>query len=133
MEGAGLKEFSYLIALSTAYLLSILLMSTLLYRKSYNKNHIKPIRYSTSIAVFIAALATNPTLLDIGRAFYSNQSGTPSDYIDIKKASLPENPKNLVFIYLESLERTYFNERIFPNLLPELSAGHLEKPPSQHR
>jgi len=122
MEGAGLKEFSYLIALSTAYLLSILLMSTLLYRKSYNKNHIKPIRYSTSIAVFIAALATNPTLLDIGRAFYSNQSGTPPDYIDIKKASLPESPKNLVFIYLESLERTYFNERIFPNLLPELSA-----------
>ncbi|MEG6216058.1 phosphatidylglycerol--membrane-oligosaccharide glycerophosphotransferase [Enterobacter quasihormaechei] len=32
-----------------------------------------------------------------------------------------ENPKyNLVYIYGESLERTYFDQKVFPNLLPDL-------------
>jgi len=33
-----------------------------------------------------------------------------------------ETPKNLVFLYLESVERTYFDEARFPGLVPNLKA-----------
>ena len=33
----------------------------------------------------------------------------------------PSNKKNLLFIYLESIEQAYFNETLFPGLLPNLS------------
>ncbi len=33
-----------------------------------------------------------------------------------------DQPKNLVLIYLESMEQTYFDETVFPSLLPQLSA-----------
>lgn len=36
--------------------------------------------------------------------------------------ALPENPRNLVIIYLESLERTYMDPVRFPDLTPRLSA-----------
>lgn len=36
--------------------------------------------------------------------------------------TIPDPQLNLVYIYGESLERTYFNEQAFPDLAPELSA-----------
>ncbi len=35
-------------------------------------------------------------------------------------------PKNLVFIYLESLEQAFFDERLFPGLMPNLNALRAE-------
>lgn len=46
---------------------------------------------------------------------------------EVEFYSQPDNIKllrkrNIVFVYLESLERTYFDQDIFPNLVPNLSA-----------
>jgi|WetSurMetagenome_2_1015567.scaffolds.fasta_scaffold54029_2 phosphoglycerol transferase MdoB-like AlkP superfamily enzyme len=36
------------------------------------------------------------------------------------EVTAPPQPKNLVIIYLESLERSYTNEKVFPNLIPNI-------------
>lgn len=47
----------------------------------------------------------------------------PDGFVDpASDVPLPENPRNLVIIYLESVERTYMDPVRFPNLTPRLAA-----------
>ncbi len=49
--------------------------------------------------------------------------GTPQFmdlYVPPSIEDMPSRPSNLVFIYAESLERTYFDDRLFPGLVVEL-------------
>ncbi|HDQ40760.1 MAG TPA: hypothetical protein ENN39_06995 [Desulfonatronum sp.] len=48
-------------------------------------------------------------------ARFANLYMMPTDIHDA-----PTQPKNLVYIYAESLERTYFDERLFPDLIVKL-------------
>ena len=40
--------------------------------------------------------------------------------IDINVVDIQVPPKNLIFLYLESIEQLYFNEKFYPGLLPNL-------------
>ncbi len=64
-------------------------------------------------------------MAEVGRAYFVSGQGEelPSFYTKAHVESLKPDvnePKNLVLIYGESFERTYFDERLFPGLTPEL-------------
>lgn len=59
-------------------------------------------------------------LMDAGWGVRGDISAeTPEGYV-IPQFDAPDDPYNIVFIYLESLEKTYFDESRFPGLLPGL-------------
>lgn len=130
VEGAGLGEFSLTIAFIIVYLLLILLLSFYFYFKNKNKNKNKNDSSKKSFVLigFILmgiSFYINPGVLDIKDIYknISNKSSNidyPESYIIPKNINLKEKKKNFVYIYLESVEDTYFNEEVFPELLPEL-------------
>ena len=71
----------------------------------------------------VLALLVSPAFLQLSGNSHLSAKVDGSDFNEyyFNKASLIEKPKyNLVYIYGESLERTYFNDNIFPGLLTDL-------------
>ena len=80
-------------------------------------------------AVLTVAVLLNPFSQDVSE-FIRTERISIKKISDYEFYAQPENltlsnKKNLVFVYLESLERTYFDTEIFPGLVPNLS--RLEK------
>ena len=75
--------------------------------------------------VLTLAILVNPFSQDISE-FIQTERISIKKISDYEFYAQPENlrlskKKNLVFLYLESLERTYFDTEIFPGLVPNLS------------
>ena len=139
LHGAGVSEYSQLIIKSTVVIIlsSILLVWLLLRRgKSdihwiFNKN--------ISYLLVLLSLLSNPATSDV-YTLLSDRSGTvhakkihkepyatkPSTvefakfYLEPSITKLTNETKNLVVIYAEGLERTFFDETIFPGLITGL-------------
>lgn len=89
---------------------------------------VKPVAALFSIFFLFCSLMINPAIQDV----YSHYKCTVSCGGVIDAGSLPEeffyetpvinHKKNLVYIYLESLEATYLDETLFPGLLPNLQS-----------
>ncbi len=81
----------------------------------------------TTLALAVAAIALHPVTLSSAAytlRFHSAeqfQTGFYSPPTDLSLAA-GTKPKNLILIYLESVERTYFDEERFPDLVPNLKA-----------
>lgn len=128
MGGAGFKEFSSIILLTILYLLAIVVGSFFVYRLVFSKKIINKKRLSISFATGLVLLSfySNPGAVD----FYKYYTGTvsfidedysveyPVEYLIPKDIKL--NNKNIVYIYLESVERTYLDKTLFPGLTPNL-------------
>lgn len=84
--------------------------------------------------LWTAAVAINPLVLDVWRVFdqttaarSEKTNAAPTEDFDrfyrAPSAVLRTNEaaKNLVFLYAESLERTYLDQSVFPGLTPELA------------
>ncbi|QXA48135.1 phosphatidylglycerol--membrane-oligosaccharide glycerophosphotransferase [Enterobacter cancerogenus] len=72
----------------------------------------------------VLALLISPAFSQISRNTLLAEKIDGSDFNEyfINEISQIEKPKfNLVYIYGESLERTYFNNDVFPDLLPDLN------------
>jgi len=124
MEGAGVADFAAPVALFVAMALASLLPLLAAAR---------PIRrlqlagqgrgaFAGFLAVFVVALATSPLYADGKRLW---QHLRPVDYAQVvPEYEVPVRPlqqrRNVVWIYAESLERTYLDERVFPGLTPNL-------------
>lgn len=141
VNGAGFLEYKLEILIATIGLSASLLFIALSCRSG--KLH-KPIQihYKSPVALLLAtaSLAASPSIYDIAknydliysftyvnhaREFIRDYSGTDSPDITISGYKRPAtisipNKKNIIYIYLESLERTYLNESIFPGLTPYL-------------
>ena len=82
-------------------------------------------RWDTGIALLVfAALAIHPVL--IASAAYALRFSLVAQQVEgfhdpMRDPAGPENPRNLVILYLESLERTYMDEQRFPGLTPNLA------------
>jgi len=122
MEGAGVGDFSgYIVAYIALALLS--LTPLLLVRV----HRFRLPRHGWALSAAFAALLVGATLHSplYGDAQRLYQQMQPVDY----SAVAPEyvipaqplaRPKNIVWIYGESLERTYLDEAAFPGLMPNL-------------
>lgn len=71
----------------------------------------------------VLALLVSPAFSQLSGTMMLSEAVDGSDFNEyyINEPSKIEQPKfNLVYIYAESLERTYFDEKVFPGLLPDL-------------
>lgn len=120
LGGAGFLEYKNLIILTIFIILlgSILFFWFFSKKKTSDKGNIL-IAYS----LLLLSLLVNPASIDIYKAFNVNYTESDEFYKYYKKPyieQITDNTKNLVFIYGESLERTYFNQKVFPGLIKEL-------------
>jgi phosphoglycerol transferase len=77
-----------------------------------------------AVTLCLLALASSPAIHDIVR-FYGRGSSSSTDFASYYHkprlvVTQHDRPKNLIYIYAESLEYTYFNETLFPGLVPNL-------------
>lgn len=90
-----------------------------------------PVLAGTSSVILLAAVGTNPGFLQSAHLLGTmNNSGAVKELL--KEAvipaypALPAHPKSMVHVYVESMERTFSNEKIFPGLLPKINRSTKE-------
>ena len=123
--GAGIEEFSIVIVGSILYLFSIAIISGVTY-KVVRKNY-KVEKHKLQIALgslsLLIAFFVNPGAADIKRVYADMPFGMHSEESKVYLAQkhLDQSiTKNVVYLYLESFERTYLDERLFPGLAPNI-------------
>lgn len=136
LEGAGFAEYSKLIGLSVASIvLALIICGFVFYYLSVpqSRSRFNPVYWTCSgVLALIAAFVINPATSDL---YHITQQPAVADYPDANTGyafdenfrypeaiGLPDEPINIVYIYLESFEDTYFNEKLFPGLVPELKS-----------
>ncbi|HEY0334215.1 MAG TPA: phosphoglycerol transferase I [Stenotrophomonas sp.] len=123
-EGAGVADFAVPIALFAGLALASLL-PLLLAVRPIRRLHLRgPYQgaFATFLIVFAVASFSSPLYADGKRLW---REVRPVDYAQVvPEYETPVRPlhrrRNVVWIYAESLERTYLDERTFPGLTPNL-------------
>lgn len=130
LAGAGFAEYLGVMGLAVILLLLSALfgwgMWRLLRRRTFP---LSPWWGLGTVPLLLSAWVVNPgsqALIGVGHHYVlaSPAGELPEGYVQPSAPVLAEGtsqPKNLVLIYAESLERTYFDEEVFPGLLPRLS------------
>ena len=126
LGNAGFEEYAGLI---TGAVLALTAITFLFYffikaairksSKSYDKNKL------SHLPVFLSVLAIilNPAsenIYNLLQAELFQHTIDHADYIKVTEIST-KPPLNLIYIYAESLEETYFDETLFPGLMPNLN------------
>ena len=123
LSGAGLQKYILPgVGLLISLLLIFLLLSWVLrLRKSHNYSQL----YSVlALLLALASIKTTPAYQQVTALIKSQVSKGDSDFdahYKVPGKTLRGDRPNLVYIYAESLERTYFDENAFPKLAPELN------------
>lgn len=123
LSGAGFGEYIYIISTSIVFIILAVVVSYIVYRKTGKINSPKQIASKSYLPYLYiaAAIFSNPASIDL---LMLKNTGTDLPFLDYYKqphiSKRPENKRNLVYIYGESLERTYFDETIFPGLMKGL-------------
>lgn len=140
LDGSGWQEFLPLIGMAGAGLLVSLWLCHGLFRslsrarlagKQARQDSTGPaVRWHGAVAglMLAGAWALHPGSLDLARLGLSLWNGS-SDFwdehfeqVDPQEITPSQTPRDLVWIYLESLERTYLDEQRFPGLTPHLQS-----------
>ncbi|MNV03050.1 phosphoglycerol transferase I [compost metagenome] len=122
MEGAGVGDFgAYIVGFLALVLASLTPLLLLRVRRLRLPRHGVPI-FAGFAALLVATLVSSPLYRDAKRI---HQQMQPVDYSAVApEYSIPGKPlaqrPNIVWIYGESLERTYLDEEIFPALMPNI-------------
>lgn len=135
-EGALLRDFLGTIAFGLLLITVALAISLYTYRMVRVEASSWKSRLRALFGTGVLALAffINPAVNDIvalGLAELSTQNAEmdqlepPERYVRVDNLSFENDGKNFVLLYLESIERTFLDEDLFPGLMPNLAA--LEK------
>jgi phosphoglycerol transferase len=124
LEGAGLGDFKIdIIKFSCVILLGLglILFFALKTRRPTRSRSKDFTLLFTAAAVGGLAVVTNPFTIAAWAVLNPIQTETYVDfYIKPEITKIPDRKPNLVWIYAESLERTYMDESLFPGLTPGL-------------
>ncbi|KKK71854.1 hypothetical protein LCGC14_2909740, partial [marine sediment metagenome] len=128
VEGAGYSEYTGLITVSIAVLALGLFLSYWMIASPGQRPAGRTNNAYVAVVTICASLLLNPASADLYDLFLkpspSNaaESGKGDFYKYYRQSSLKQigEKKNLVYIYAESLERTYFDESVFPGLITGL-------------
>jgi len=123
MEGAGVSDFKRVIAGYVALLLLSLLPFALTRITRWRRPHHGKALFAGFAAAWLLAVFISPLFTDGQRLYYQLR---PVDFAQIApEYQVPtqplKRPRNIVWIYGESLERTYLDEKVFPGLMPNLN------------
>jgi len=122
MEGAGIADFGSYIAGFLALVLLSLSPLLLMRIRRFHLGKGGTAVFAGFCALLVTALAGSPLYADARRIYQQLQ---PVDYSAVApEYVVPTRPlarkPNIVWIYGESLERTYLDESVFPGLMPNL-------------
>lgn len=121
LKGAGYFEYSWMIVITIVVLATALFILWIILKNS-NGRRTYSVNSALSYSLLTTSLLLNPASVDIYHLQASPLIST--DFFDYYR--LPyikpsgNKQKNIVFIYAESLERTYFDEELFPGLIKGL-------------
>ncbi|PKH25268.1 phosphatidylglycerol--membrane-oligosaccharide glycerophosphotransferase [Enterobacterales bacterium CwR94] len=90
------------------------------------RKHVRYSRRFSALAMLLAlgSINTTPAYQQVSKLIRSQLAEGSSDFADyyrVPAKTMKDSPPNLVWIYVESLERTYLNNDAFPDLAPELN------------
>lgn len=123
LSGAGFEAYSRLGAALTALLIASLIASLLAYRflSKRSGRRFTGAGYLGSV-LLLGAVGLNPATQDLAALLAPVDGEARSFARHYVRPSLEPvaQPRNLVFLYLEGLERTYFDESLFPGLIDGL-------------
>jgi len=123
MEGAGVSDFKgYIAGFIALALLSLLPLLAPRIKRWHRTAHGRGV-FAGFLTVWVLAIGVSPLYRD-GQRLY--QQMRPVDYSMVApEYRVPQQPlrkpRNIVWIYGESLERTYLDESTFPGLMPNLN------------
>jgi phosphoglycerol transferase len=123
MEGAGVADFSGDIAVFVLLLLASLLPLALPKVRRFRRERGGAAMTMGFVAALVVAVLASPLYSDGMRLYQQTRpadaSAVASEYV------VPAEPlskrKNIVWIYGESLERTYLDQKAFPGLMPNIA------------
>ncbi len=124
LSGAGFGEYWKLILASIFYILFGLAAAYWIYSKKIKTRSKGIIFVYAAYLLIIMAFLSNPLTIDLYNYYQTlhppdNMADFNEFYKQPKLQHIADS-KNLVLIYAEGLERTYFDEAIFPGLIKEL-------------
>ncbi len=124
LSGSSLSDFWQVIVYGSLLFLIMVLMANYTYKRLHTevpkKNHF--IIITIAIALLFYSIFSNPIIDNIRTFFVYNSDQTFYDHYRIPTIGTHDkrSKKNIVYIYAESLERTYFDETLFPGLIEGL-------------
>lgn len=123
LTGAGLQK--YILPAAALFISLLLVFLSLSWVLRLRKNHNYSQLYSVlALLLALVSIKTTPAFQQVTALVKSQVSKGESDFYSHYKVpgkTLRGDRPNLVYIYAESLERTYFDESAFPGLAPELN------------
>lgn len=123
---AGFEEYAGIIAGAVLALAAIAALCGFFIKivirgnsKNYEKSRLVylPVIFS-GLAIIINPASDN--IYDLLQAEFFKNTIDHADYIKVSEV-MNKPPLNLIYIYAESLEETYFDETLFPGLMPNLN------------
>lgn len=128
LENAGFEEYIYLIIASLFAFVALFIAAFFYYHHINSIKVAKPQKIKAFLhnSFLVLAFLSHPALLDFKNLYQIITLEKADDFYLYYKtpdlSNLNSNKKNIVFIYAESLERTYFDTTIFDNLMPNLNS-----------
>ncbi|MGA7509234.1 MAG: phosphatidylglycerol--membrane-oligosaccharide glycerophosphotransferase [Erwinia billingiae] len=123
LSGAGISK--YILPAVGLIVALVVLFGVLSWLLRLRKGHrASPLYSLLAVILAVASINTTPAYQQVASLIKSQVGKGNSDFYTHYKVpgkQLRGDKPNLVYIYAESLERTYFDEKAFPGLAPELS------------
>lgn len=124
LSGAGVGKYLLPAAAMLLTLLGLFVLLAWLLRRGGKRSGSR-LCSVLAIGLALASVKTTPAYQQVADLLKSQLGTGDSDFYahyKVPGTQLRGDKPNLVYIYAESLERTYFNAEAFPNLAPELGA-----------
>ena len=129
MEGAAWEDFIGLGVGALIYLLAISVISFIACKHFRADSPVAGKKYRVGAALFTLLLSwsLNPAVADLYSLYQSSlkriaSKEKPDSFVKSAAVQFAGKPKNIVWLYLEQIERTYLDEDLFPGLTPNLRA-----------
>lgn len=122
VNGAGISEFTWKIAPLVAYIIATIGFSIYMARKQSSKPAKSLGLFYLSLATITAANPLTHDMVKLGADSLSEKNAEDAAGYFIEPTGKIGKKKNLVILYLESFEQTYYNEEVFPGLTPNLNS-----------
>ena len=118
MEGAAWEDFSGLGVVTLAYLVAISVISFIAYkcfRRGGNRLNKGKYWIGAASITLLMSWCLNPAVADLYLLYQSSLKRTaskemPDFFVKSAPVKLADKPRNIVWLYLESVERTYLDE-----------------------
>lgn len=137
LDGSGFGDYYLIITLGVC-LFIVSLMASIFYYRMVGKRSVQPFtraRKLISLTIMVLAWIIHPSLFivydgmlkKVGFESALAREHSFADYYQAPTIEMrSEEHPNLVYIFAESFETTYFDEKIFPGLVKDLRAIHSE-------